>query len=633
MAGYGSWDSEITLDVVASGQIVFDQVASDGADLYWVEVRPWEDGRGVIVRRGADGIVDDCLPMPFGSHTAVHEYGGRSFAVESGVIYFSNQVDDRLYRKDAWSDAVALTPAGMSRFADPCVDKTRGRVLWVQEDHTPRDREPINSLVAVDSASGRVEVLLEGSDFYANPRVSPDGSRLAWISWNHPNMPWDDTELWTARFGPNGCLIESRRLAGAKRESCMFPEWAPDGTLCFISDRDGWWRLHRAEESGLVRLGPIEGEVGQPRILGSSGYDLLGDRALCSVRRGGSQALHSFPLHGRSSRKLELPYVTYEHVQSVGARLAFVGASATTPANLVLSAPDGSDRVVVRESLDNPPDPSWISVAEDLVIPTASGDAHGFFYRPTNPVFVGPRDERPPLIVMAHGGPVTYTATALNLDVQFYTSRGFAVLDVNYRGSLGYGRRYREALYGNWGVVDVDDCIAGARLLREGGYVDPQRVVIRGFSAGGFTALAALAFRDYFDAGISFCGVSDLDRFARTTHKFESHYLDHLIGDHSQHLDRYLARSPLHHADGITRPLLLCQGQDDRIVPREQAVKIGHSLRERGVAVALVEFEREGHGNQRAASRRRYYEAELSFLAQVLDIPDRSGAPFHLDNL
>jgi dipeptidyl aminopeptidase/acylaminoacyl peptidase len=626
VAPYGSWKSPITSDLIVSETVGLGQIAVDGQDVYWVEARPAEGGRNVIVRSGttpaAPEQITDMTPFPFNARTRVHEYGGGAFAVMDGTIFFSNFADNRLYRLDPGSVPRPLTPATTLRYADGVMDRRRGRMIWVREDHTIAGREAVNTLVSLalegDDQGG--QVLVWGNDFYSSPRLSPDSSRLAWLTWNHPNMPWDGTELWVGELAADGSLDRAERVAGGIDESIFQPEWSPDGVLYFVSDRTGWWNLYRWHNERIEPLCEMEAEFGRPQwIFGISTYAFeSAHRIICAYNQQGLWRLASLDTTTRKLEPIETPYQGISDVRAAPGRVTFVGGSPTEPSCVAQLDPRSRRIDVLRRSSAATVDSGYVSLPQTIEFPTEHGRmAHAFFYPPHNRDYAAPAGERPPLIVESHGGPTSSTSTTLNLQIQYWTSRGIAVLDVNYGGSTGYGRAYWERLKGQWGIVDVDDCVNGARYLVERGEADRNRLGIRGGSASGYTTLCALAFRNVFKAGASLFGVSDLEAFVKDTHKFESRYLYSLIGPYPERRDLYRERSPIHFIDRLSCPMILFQGLDDKIVPPNQAEMMFEAVRAKGLPVAYLPFEGEGHGFRRAENIKRALEAELYFYSKV----------------
>jgi dipeptidyl aminopeptidase/acylaminoacyl peptidase len=635
---YGSWKSPITSNLIVSETIGLSQTALDGDDVYWAEMRPAEGGRYVVVKRSPDGTTVDVTPPTFNARTRVHEYGGGSFWVAGGDVYFSNFADQRLYRQAAGSKPKPITAEEKIRFADGIIDRERGRIVCVREDHTDAEREPTNTLVSVRAhGNDGGDVLVSGADFYASPRLSPDGSRLAWLSWNHPNMPWDGTELWVGKIDENGSLVHLERLAGSAEESIFQPEWSPDGVLYFVSDRTGWWNLYRWENGKIDPVCEMEAEFGLPQwVFGMSTYAVeSAGRIVCAYAQGGIWHLASINMATGRCEEITTPYTSIGSVQAVSERVVFVAASPTEPTSVVQLDLATGDLDVLRRSSAMTIDADYLSEPLAIEFPTEHGmKAHAFFYPPKNPDFVGPEEERPPLVVMSHGGPTASTSGTLNPVIQHWTSRGIAVLDVNYGGSTGYGRAYRQRLDGQWGVVDVDDCVNGARFLVEQGAVDGDRLAIRGGSAGGYTTLCALTFRDVFKAGASYYGVSDLEALVKDTHKFESRYLDRLTGPYPESRDIYLERAPIQFVDRLSCPVIFFQGLEDRIVPPNQAEMMVDALRAKGVPVAYVPFEGEQHGFRRAETIKRALDGELYFYSKVFGFTlADSVEPVKIENL
>jgi dipeptidyl aminopeptidase/acylaminoacyl peptidase len=617
---YGSWGSPISSDLIVRGVVGLSQVVTDNGAVYWMERRPGEDGRSVVVRRTVDGGMEDVTPWPFNARTRVHEYGGGDFAVHDDTVYFSNFADQRIYRCPPGGEPEPLTPETGRRFADMVVDPTRNRLIAVREDHAERD--PVNEIVGVDLEDGAETMLATGNDFYSSPRLSPDGSRLAWLTWNHPNMPWDGTELVVCDVDADGRLGNVGRVAGGPDESIFQPEWSPDGTLHFASDRTGWWNLYRLSAGNVEPLCEKEAEFGAPQwMFGMSTYAFLSSgRIVCSYTNRGGSHLALLDTENRHLEPIETPYSSIAFLRNdlATGNVVFRGGSPMGSACTVSLNHSTGEYDVLRRSDEIEVDSGYLSVPEPIEFPTENDRiAYAFFYPPNNRDYAAPEGERPPLLVMSHGGPTSATSTALDLEIQYWTSRGIAVLDVNYGGSTGYGREYRRRLDGAWGVVDVEDCANGAIYLAGRGLVDGDRLIITGGSAGGYTTLCALAFTDTFAAGASHFGVSDLEELAKETHKFESRYLERLIGPYPERADLYRERSPINHAQKLSCPVIFFQGLEDEVVPKEQAETMFAALREKGLPVAYVPFEGEQHGFRRAENIRRALDGELYFYSRI----------------
>ena len=638
VAPYGSWKSPITSDLIGTETLRLGEIASDGVDIYWTEMRPAEGGRNVIVRRAPDGNTIDMTPAAFNVRTRVHEYGGGAFVVGDGTTYFSNFTDQRLYRQLSGAEPQPITAESDLRYADGVIDHHRKRLICVREDHTAAAGEAVNTLVNLGlEGNDGGQVLVSGNDFYASPHLSPDGARLAWITWNHPNMPWDGAELWVGEFKGDSLLHNTERVAGGVDESIFQPEWSPDGTLYFVSDRTGWWNLYRFRDGMVEPLCRMAGEFGSPQWrFGMSTYAFeSANRIICTYTQNGTGHLASLDTVTRKLERIETPYSSITSLQAVPSGIVFSGDSPTEPSSIVrLDLAKGQFDILHRSS-EIVIDAGYFSIPQAVEFPTEGRlTAHAFFYPPCNRDYIAPAGERPSLLVTSHGGPTGATSTTLDLSIQYWTSRGIAVLDVNYGGSTGYGRTYRQRLNGQWGIVDVNDCVNGARYLVERGEVDGNRLAIRGGSTGGYTTLSALTFRDVFKAGASYYGISDLEALAKETHKFESRYLDSMIGPYPEQRDRYRERSPIHSTDRLSCPLILFQGLEDKVVPPNQAESMVEALRAKGLPVAYIPFEGEQHGFRRSENIRRSLEAELYFYARVFgfEIAD-SVEPVTIENL
>ncbi|HEY3367064.1 MAG TPA: S9 family peptidase [Symbiobacteriaceae bacterium] len=619
-APYGTWRSPITADLVTAGTISLEEAVLDGDDIYWSERRPFERGRSVIVRRTPDGQTHDLTPPPYNVRSRVHEYGGGAFTVVDGTVYFANFADQFLYRVDPGGEPRPVHAHPGFRFADCTPDRPRHRLIAVCEDHSREGGQPVNTLVALGMDGGPVETLVSGNDFYASPRLSPDGVRLAWLTWNHPNMPWDGTELWVGEIAADGRIEDARWVAGGPAESVFQPEWSPDGVLHFVSDRTGWWNLYRLEDGQAAALCPMAAEFGVPQwLFGRATYAMVAPtRIICAYTSQGSWQLASLDTATHTLTPIPTPYTAIDGIRGSAGQVVFSAGSPTQPTALLRLDLHDESCTVLRRSVELAVDPAYLSPARPVSFPTEDGlTAHGLFYPPVNGDCAAPAGERPPLIVLSHGGPTGTAPPTLNLAVQYWTSRGFAILDVNYGGSTGYGRPYRERLKGRWGIVDVDDCVNGALHLVGQGLADGARLIIRGGSAGGYTTLAALTFRNVFRAGVSLYGVGDLETLAADTHKFESRYLDGLVGPYPAARETYRSRSPIHYTEHLACPVIFFQGLDDKVVPPNQAEAMVAAVKAKGIPVAYVPFAGEGHGFRQAQNNRRALEAQLYFFGQV----------------
>jgi dipeptidyl aminopeptidase/acylaminoacyl peptidase len=648
-APYSSWPSPITADLIVKEVISIGEVRLDNLDVYWLEGRPGEQGRYVVVHERQDGAIVDITPPfregepYFNVCTHVYQYGGGAWLVDDGVLYFSNFSDGRLYRQDIdGGPPLPLTPdlrlwdgQPAQHYADGVIDQARKRWIGVLEDWSevdpnsedPRRRYPIHSIAALDLTPGQQDpgtAMVAGHDFFGSPRLSPDGQKLAWLAWDHPRMPWQGTTLYLADLDSNGRPVsEPVVVAGSSEESILQPEWSPNGTeLWFISDRTGWWNLYRYDLSShrVQAVAEVEAEFGQPQwTLSPSTYAFFANNVIASYSSQGRDKLAIVETTGKIS-DIDLPYTAIGSVRADGAnRVVFVAGSPQTPASVVMYEPVSGRKRVLKKATklaDDSVISRHFTRVEPITFPTSNDEvAHGLYYPPANADFTGPANEKPPLVVMSHGGPTAQASSTLNFRIQYWTSRGIAVLDVNYRGSSGFGRAYRDGLKESWGIVDVEDCINGARYLAERGAVDGNRAVITGGSAGGFTTLAALTFHGYFRAGASYYGIGDLETLAKDTHKFESHYLDWLVGPYPEQIARYHERSPIHHVELLSRPVIFLQGEDDRIVPPAQAEKMVKAIKDKGLPFGYLLFAGEQHGFRRADNIRRSIEAAHYFFA------------------
>jgi dipeptidyl aminopeptidase/acylaminoacyl peptidase len=637
VAPYGSWRSPISAQMLVQGAVRFGDVTIDGETLYWVEGRPEEQGRYAIVRRTPDGKVDDILPAPFSARTTVHEYGGGALAAANGTVYFTNYADQRLWQVNHGEAPQPITAESKLRFADLVHDAALNRLIAVCEDHTAGGHEPANRIVAISLADGEVTPLVEGADFFSNPRLSPDGHQLAWLAWNHPNMPWDGTELFVASVAASGELGKPRKVAGGDDESIFQPSWSPDGTLHFVSDRTNWWSLYAERNGKIESILPMDAEFGAPQwVFGTTTYGFQPDGTIIArYTRGGTWNVTRIDPRSGKHESIKLPYSNISSINVAANRAYAIAGSPTESESLVeIDLATGKPQVI-RRSSPIKPDGGYTSVPEAIEFPTDGGKtAHAFYYPPTNRDFQGPTGEAAPLLVLIHGGPTSATPALFRLTTQFWTSRGFGVCDVNYGGSTGYGRDYRNRLRDAWGVVDVHDAVNAARFLVDKGMADRSKLIIRGGSAGGYTTLACLTFSDVFRCGASHYGISDLALMVHDTHKFESRYLDRLVGLYPQDEARYRERSPIFHLDRFKRPVILLQGLEDKVVPPNQAELILESLKKQGVPVAYVPFPGEQHGFRKAENIIRAHETELYFYSRILGFePADQIEPIEIFNL
>jgi dipeptidyl aminopeptidase/acylaminoacyl peptidase len=642
MAAYGEWKSPISSDLIVAGTVGLGQICLADDRVYWSEARPTEAGRNVVCGWSSQQGIQEINPAPFNARTRVHEYGGGAFIVAQNTLYFSNFADQRLYSQKNGELPQVLTPEGQWRYADACFDPQRQRLICVREDHTIPAQEAVNTLVTVDW-QGQVQVLAAGHDFFASPILSPDGQKLAWITWNHPNMPWDGTELWVATVAADGQLTDGQKVAGGREESIFQPQWGLDDRLYFVSDRTGWWNLYRCHDphdpqfvGEVEALCPKQAEFGLPQwVFGMSTYGFADRNTLVCTYTAGTSQLAKLDLTSLDWVTIPLPYTSISGLRVQNGVAAFIGGSAVKPSAIVRLDLATGEHQELRRTTDLQIDPGYLSQPQVIEFPTEQGlTAFGLYYPPKNKDFQADPTERPPLLVKSHGGPTAATSSEFNLRIQYWTSRGFAVLDVDYGGSTGYGRAYRQRLNGNWGIVDVQDCSNGAKYLVEKGWVDRDRLVIAGGSAGGYTTLCALTFYDVFKAGASYYGVSDLEVLATDTHKFESRYMDSMIGEYPAQKQVYYERSPINFGDRLSCPVIFFQGDEDKVVPPNQAEMMVDMLRQKGLPVAYVLYQGEQHGFRKAENIKRTLDGEFYFYSKVFGFtPADAIEPVAIDNL
>ena len=629
-APYGSWQSPITSDLVTAGSLRLDSIVVDGTDTYWLESRAEEQGRSVIMRCDREGTIAQLTPPNFSVRNRVHEYGGAAYTVHDGQIFFCHDADQCIYQHFPGQAVRLASPvvsnpqqkqAKLRRYADLVIDTKRQRLICVYEDHRSIGMEAFNAIVSINLHDAQdLVILASGSDFYAHPRLSPNGEQLSWISWNHPHLPWDGNALTVATFQADGSLAPAQFVAGGDQEAIFQPEWSPAGVLHFVSDRTGWGNLYRYQQGNVQPLLITRAEFGLPQwVFGQSTYGFASDQQIiCTYTQGGIWHLASLDTDNAEITPLDQPYTEISQLQVNAARAFFIGGSPTKVAAIVELNLQHLSLKVLQAASSGSIDPQYFSQPELLVFPTTNQQiAYAFYYPPTNPNYQAPAAEQPPILVKSHGGPTGTTSSQLNLRVQYWTSRGFGYLDVNYRGSTGFGREYMRQLDGQWGILDVQDCIDAAHYLIQQGRADAERLAISGGSAGGYTTLCALTFHDVFKAGASHYGVSDLTALAKDTHKFESRYLDRLVAPYPRGAKIYHDRSPINFPDQLSCPTIFFQGLEDQVVPPNQATKMVEALKKQGVAVAYVPFADEQHGFRQAANIQAALEGEFYFYSRV----------------
>lgn len=631
ISDYGCWPSPISSQLLTQGINKLSEPQLDGYNCYWLASRPEEKGRTAIMCQTPTDEQYDITPTSINVRTRIHEYGGGCYLVEDNIAYFINNDDQRIYQLSIGSQEAPtpLTPKGQYRYADFCIDHERQQLISVCEIHK-ENAEPENCIIAVKldgSSTAAFNVLAFGNDFYSNPRVSPDGAHLSWLTWHHPHMPWDNSECWIAEISNFGLLKKHQKVAGgiddgSRQESIFQPQWSPTGELFFVSDRNQWWNVYRYNVTTKTVSSVLEttAEFATPQwVFGMSTYGFLNSFTLfcCYTESGEWQTMTIDTMTGKMS-ELDLPYTTIEAINCNDEKDTAVFIANTHTALPSIIQWHNHQLTILTNSGELALDSMEISTPENIIFKNnQQQDVYGFYYPPHNQHYDDTSEALPPLLVMCHGGPTGSSSTALNLKIQYWTNRGFAVFDINYSGSTGYGRDYRDRLKGQWGVLDVDDICAGADHLVQTGKVDPDRVAVRGSSAGGYSVLAALTFRDSFKAGASLYGIGDLESLVADTHKFESRYVDLLVDSYPADKSIYRARSPLHHVDQLNCPVIFLQGLDDKVVPPNQAEVMVEALAAKQIPVAHVTFEGEGHGFRQADNIRYSLDVEYAFYAAI----------------
>lgn len=625
MKPFGTWPSDISAEMITRAAPGLNHLQSSGDALFWVESRPWEAGRNVIMCQTPDGVIKDLLPAQFSCNSKVHEYGGMAYTVANQKLYFVNALDQRIYQLDLGSSTSPspISPEGAFHFADIIVDTTNQRLIAVCEHHLD-GQEPNNYIagIALDQKHPEIDALVTGSDFYAYPRLSPDNSTICWIEWQHPNMPWDNTQLWQASVSGNK-LTNRCLVAGENQDEAIFqPQWSPDNLLYFVSDSDNWWNICRLSEGHRETVLLMDAEFATPLWqLGASTYHFIDNQTIgCTWTKSGVWSAGFIDIPTQTLGKIDSHYSSMHSICTHHGHLFMMAGAPRLSTELISFSTDKQlTRVYAPASL--PVNVRELSTPESVLFPSADNQrVHAFFYPPTNAHFRGSDQELPLVIAICHGGPTGATNSSLNLKIQYWTNRGFAVVDINYRGSTGFGRHYRQGLAGAWGLADVEDTQYAIGHLASLGRIDSERCIIRGGSAGGYTVLSALTFTDTFRAGASLYGIGDLETLATDTHKFESRYLDSLIGPYPERKDIYIERSPIHHIEGLNCPVIFLQGLQDKVVPPNQAEMMVDSLQSKGIKVAYVTFDDEGHGFRKANNIIRAMEAELTFYQEVFNL-------------
>jgi dipeptidyl aminopeptidase/acylaminoacyl peptidase len=624
---------------IASDTVSLDELRIDQSGTYWIEKRPAENGRCVIVRI-LNGLTEDCLPEPFSARSKVHEYGGGAYCITEKEIYFVNDMDQSIYLASDYEAPQRITQTKHLRYADLTFDQYRNQLICICEDHSSPSQEPVNKLIVVNLSTGELATLCNGYDFYSNPRLSPDGQKLAWLCWNHPNMPWDGTELWLANINPDNALTDVSIVAGSDTISIFQPEWSKDNILHFISDQSGWWNLYNYEKTPR-QLTHTQFEFGLPQwVFAQSCYTFINrNEILCTFLTDGEGKLALFNRQSKKLSTLDIPWSSFSSIQSFNNTCVFIAASNKTFPKIISAdirnLRDKKPRTLnIKSSVKTRLDETYYAYGEKIHFKTRdNSSAFAIYYSPTSKDFTSDKNEKPPLIVLTHGGPTAMASAKLDMRKQFWTSRGFALLDVNYSGSTGFGRTYRDRLNHHWGIRDAEDCCDAALHAADLGLADPKRLIIKGSSAGGYTVLCALAFHNTFSAGASYYGIGNLETLLSDTHKFESKYTHRLVGPYPEKLDLYKQRSPLLHVDNLNCPVIFFQGTDDKVVPKEQAEKMFEALKNKGIPVAYIPFSGEGHGFRKAENIKYALDAELAFYSRIFNLNRDDDISITIENM
>jgi len=632
---YGSWKSPISGKSLVQSSLRLGQIQIDDESVYWTEGRPAEKGRtALMVWSGGDNR--EITSSQSDVRTRTHEYGGGAFLCNAGRCFYINNSDQQIYEVLEKDESKQVTNQPKYRFADMILDQNRGLLFAVGEDHSdPHNIE--NYLVSISLATGAMEIVAGGHDFYSNPQLSPDGNQLLFLTWDHPNMPWDGTQLKLAKLKEDGSFNSIQDIAGGKHESIFQPLWDPDGSIYFVSDRNGWWNIYHYSEAQTTCVLEKEAEFGLPQwVFGMSKYTVLnsGDLVATYSDMTGSHLIR-IDVDSGSSKEIRTIFSTIDQVRGSKNSIAFVGQTDSQPGEVVAMDLDSNTSQTIQRAAETDIDETYIASAQHISFKSAPDElTHAWYYPPKNPGYTAPAGNLPPLIVLSHGGPTGNSSGAFSLAIQYWTTRGFAILDVNYSGSTGYGRKYRERLRGEWGIRDVQDCAAAANYLADEGLADRERLIIKGGSAGGYTTLAALTFLDVFKAGASYYGVGDLTLLAQDTHKFESRYLDSMVGPYPKEKQLYFDRSPLNFADQLDCPVIFMQGLDDPVVPPNQAESMVAALKRNGIPVAYLPFEGESHGFRQSTTVIKAIESEYYFYSRIFGIePEESAEAIEIFNL
>ncbi len=632
---YGTWPSPVSSSSITANSVTLDEIKCHASGTYWIERRPSEKGRCVIVKHTSKQSVD-LLPAPYSARTRVHEYGGGVYCLSDNGVFFVNDDDQNIYFLNELTSPRAITQTSDIQYADLYYDAFRKSLLCICQHDSGSETEPVNTLISIDVSNGKTSTLCSGYDFYSNPRLSPCDGKLSWLCWNHPDMPWDSTELWTANINQDNTLSNKKLIAGANSISIFQPEWSPDGILTFVSDVSGWWNLYQYRDNDSRPLTNEQKEFGLPQwVFSQSSYAFVNShKILCAPIDNGIADLSILNIETNTLTSLGTPWNSFSSIQSFSGNHWFIASSASSFPEIIYTNNSTDETQHIRSAIASNTNDSFYSYGKTIKFPTRNNDdAFAIYYAPLNNNYSATLDEYPPLIVLTHGGPTAMSDATLDMRKQFWTSRGFAILDVNYSGSTGFGRAYRERLNNHWGIRDAEDCCDAALHLCKLGLADLDRLIIKGGSAGGYTVLCALTFHDVFSAGASYYGIGDLELLLQDTHKFESRYLDRLVGPFPESSKLYHQRSPLQHVDKLHCPVIFFQGTEDKVVPKQQTEKMFIALKDRGIPVAYVAFEGEQHGFRKAETIEKAMESELYFYCRIFDLPVEDTQEVNIENI
>jgi len=631
---YGTWKSPVSSQLITADSVTLDELQLHSSGTYWLERRPAEQGRCVIVQHN-NGINTDLFDSPYSARSRCNEYGGGVYCIGNNGLYFVNDSDQNIYFCSSSSSPIAITNDDCS-YADLQFDEQFQRIICVQQDNNPDFHEEQNSLIAIDLQSYSISTLHSGNDFYASPRLNHCGKQLSWLCWNHPDMPWDKTTLYLSGIDSKHQLHNTKIIQHPESDNTSFfqPQWSPNDQLYFVSDLSGWWNLYRYHNNLIETVSHEQLEFGLPQwVFAQSSYAFTNNSTiLCAPIDDGIASLVLLDTKTGSLKTINEKWNNFSSIQAMGDHYGFIAASAQSFPEVISLQCDQA--LTLQRSCQTQLDAGYYSYAQTVHFDTRHNDrAFAIYYAPTNKDYPVPLDEKPPLIVLCHGGPTAMADPSLDMRKQYWTSRGFALLDVNYSGSTGFGRAYRERLNGKWGLRDAEDCCDAAQHLVDMGLADAQRLIIKGGSAGGYTVLCALTFHQTFSAGASYYGIGDLESLMIETHKFESHYLDRLVGSYPENKNEYQKRSPINYVEQLSCPVIFFQGTEDKVVPKEQAEKMFTALKNKGIPVAYMPFEGEQHGFRKAETIQQALDSEYTFYSKVFNMSVDTSTQLHIENL